>query len=56
MSGGVSLPTNSIRRGWYTAKTHVSIRSLNVDQPYYFTVEAFDVHGVGAKSAIIEAR
>jgi hypothetical protein len=34
----------------------ISIRSLNVDQPYYFTVEAFDAHGVGAKSAIVEAR
>jgi hypothetical protein len=33
----------------------LSIRSLNVDQPYYFTVETFDVHGVGAKSAIFEA-
>lgn len=34
----------------------LSIRSLNVDQHYYFTVEAFDAHGVGAGSAIIEAR
>lgn len=34
----------------------LSIRSLNVDQHYYFTVEAFDGHGVGAQSAIIEAR
>jgi hypothetical protein len=34
----------------------LSIRSLNVDQPYYFTVEAFDAHGVGVRSTIIEAR
>ena len=34
----------------------VSIRSLNVDQKYYFAVEAFDVHGVGAPSKVIEAR
>ena len=34
----------------------LSIRSLNVDQQYYFTVEAFDVHGVGTQSAIIETR
>jgi hypothetical protein len=34
----------------------LSIRSLNVDQHYYFTVEAFDAHGVGAKSAIIESQ
>lgn len=31
------------------------IRSLNVEQRYYFTVEAFDAHGVGTMSAIIEA-
>ena len=37
-------------------QSSLSIRSLNVDQPYYFTVEAFDAHGVGARSAIIEAR
>jgi hypothetical protein len=37
-------------------QSSLSIRSLNVDQPYYFTVEAFDVHGVGARSSIIEAR
>jgi len=34
----------------------LSIRSLNVDQQYYFTVEAFDVHGIGTHSAITEAR
>lgn len=34
----------------------VSIRSLNTDQHYYFTVQAFDAHGVGAESAIAEAR
>jgi hypothetical protein len=34
----------------------LSIRSLNLDQRYFFTVEAFDAHGVGAKSSIIEAR
>jgi len=33
----------------------LSIRSLNVDQRYYIAVEAFDAHGVGARSAIIEA-
>jgi hypothetical protein len=37
-------------------RNSVSIRSLNVDQKYYFTVEAFDVHGVGPQSGIIEAR
>jgi hypothetical protein len=37
-------------------RNSVSIRSLNVDQKYYFTVEAFDVHGVGPQSRIIEAR
>ena len=34
----------------------VPIRSLNVDQPYYFTVEAFDVHGVGARSGVVAAK
>ena len=34
----------------------VSIRSLNADQQYYFAVEAFDVHGVGTRSSIIEVR
>jgi len=34
----------------------VAIRSLNVDQKYYFAVEAFDAHGVGAESGIVEAR
>jgi hypothetical protein len=33
-----------------------TIRSLNVDQKYCFAVEALDVHGVGTRSAIIEAR
>jgi hypothetical protein len=37
-------------------RNSVSIRSLNVDQKYYFAVEAFDVHGVGPQSGIIEAR
>ena len=36
-------------------RNSVSIRSLNVDQKYYFTVEAFDVHGVGPQSGVIEA-
>jgi hypothetical protein len=36
-------------------KNSVSIRALNVEQRYYFTVEAFDAHGVGDKSAVIEA-
>jgi hypothetical protein len=36
-------------------RNSVSIRSLNTDQKYYFTVEAFDVHGVGPQSAAIEA-
>jgi len=31
------------------------IRSLNVDQRYYFTVESFDVHGVSATSGIYMA-
>lgn len=34
----------------------VSIRSLNTDQKYYFTVEAFDVHGVGSRSTMVEAQ
>ena len=34
----------------------VSIRSLNTDQKYYFAVEAFDMHGVGPQSGIVEAR
>lgn len=37
-------------------RNSVSIRSLNVDQKYYFAVEAFGVHGVGPQSGIIEAR
>jgi hypothetical protein len=37
-------------------RNSVLIRSLNVDQKYYFAVEAFDVHGVGPQSGIIEAR
>jgi hypothetical protein len=37
------------------SRNSVSIRSLNTDQKYYFTVEAFDVHGVGPQSGIIEA-
>jgi hypothetical protein len=36
-------------------KNSLSIRSLNVDQRYYFAVEAFDVHGVGTRSTIVEA-
>jgi hypothetical protein len=35
-------------------RNSVSIRSLNVDQKYYFAVEAFDAHGVGPLSGIIE--
>ena len=37
-------------------RNSVSIRSLNVDQKYYFDVEAFDVHGVGPASKVIEAQ
>jgi hypothetical protein len=37
-------------------KNSVPIRSLNADQPYYFTVEPFDVHGVGPKSSVIAAK
>lgn len=37
-------------------KNSVSIRSLNVGPEYYFAVEAFDAHGVGARSAVVEAR
>jgi hypothetical protein len=37
-------------------RNSVSIRSLNVGQKYYFAVEAFDVHGVGPQSGIVEAR
>lgn len=37
-------------------RNSLSIRSLNVDQRYYFAVEAFDEHGVGTQSAVIEAR
>lgn len=33
----------------------VSIRSLNVDEKYYFSVEAFDVHGVGHPSTTVAA-
>ena len=36
-------------------QTSVAIRSLNADQKYYFSVEAFDVHGVGPESQMIEA-
>jgi hypothetical protein len=36
-------------------RNSVSIRSLNTDQKYYFSVEAFDVHGIGPHSGIIEA-
>jgi hypothetical protein len=37
-------------------KNSVPIRSLNVDQPYYFTVEPFDEHGVGPQSSVIAAK
>lgn len=37
-------------------KNSVPIRSLNVDQPYYFAVEAFDVHGVGGRSEVVGAK
>jgi hypothetical protein len=37
-------------------RNSVSIRSLNVDQKYYFAIEAFDMHGVGPQSGKIEAR
>lgn len=33
----------------------VAIRSLNTDQKYYFAVEPFDAHGVGAQSQVVEA-
>ena len=33
----------------------VSIRSLKVDQRYYFAVEPSDEHGVGIQSRIVEA-
>lgn len=51
------IAPNKAYSSWLVyGRNSVSIRSLNVGQRYYFTVEAFDVHGVGAKSAIIEAR
>lgn len=34
----------------------VAIRSLNVDQHYYFAVEAFDEHGVGKRSTVVAAQ
>jgi len=37
-------------------RNSISIRSLNAAQKYYFAVEAFDVHGVGPQSEVIEAR
>ena len=37
-------------------KNSVSIRALNVGPSYYFTVEAFDVHGVGPRSGVVAAR
>jgi len=37
-------------------KTEVPVRSLNVDQPYYFAVEAFDERGVGERSGVVAAK
>ena len=36
-------------------KNSVSIRSLNTGQHYFFTVEAFDEHGVGTRSDAVSA-
>jgi hypothetical protein len=49
------IAPNKLYSSWMVYDQNpVSIRSLNVDQHYYFTVEAFDAHGVGAPSAVIE--
>jgi hypothetical protein len=51
------IAPNKLYSSWLVyEKNSVPIRSLNVDQPYYFTVEAFDVHGVGPGSSVIAAK
>ena len=37
-------------------KNALELKSLNTDQIYYFTVEAFDENGVGERSEIIEVK
>ncbi|MFX0555646.1 family 43 glycosylhydrolase [Maribacter sp. CXY002] len=36
-------------------KTSLEIKSLNVDQPYYFSIETFNENGVSKKSRIVKA-
>ena len=36
------------------SENSLELKSLNTDQPYYFTVEAFNENGVGERSEIIE--
>jgi hypothetical protein len=54
---GGGIAPDKLYSSWLVyGQNSLSIRSLNVDQHYYFTVEAFDEHGIGTQSAIIEAR
>lgn len=51
------IAADKLYSSWMVYGTNsLSVRSLNVDQSYYFTVEAFDVHGVGAPSGTVEAK
>lgn len=53
----LGIAPDKLHSSWLVyEKTSVPIRSLNTDQPYYCTVEAFDVHGVGPQSSVIAAK